>query len=129
MGKLTEAMIDAAPAGVREVQLIDGDGLRLRVLPKGAKTWVVRTNGPAGVKQATLGPYPTLSLTQARVKAAEARQAAGTEDGRGDLHGLARDWVTAGVDLVNGLHAQLDRAPTVDDVLRVLRSMPRAAGD
>ena len=45
---------------------------------------------------------------------------------RADLHTLALAWLTAGVDLVNDLHKQLDRPPTVDDVLRVLKSKPRA---
>lgn len=47
-------------------------GLRLRVLPTGAKTWVLRTLIAGKRREMGLGGYPTVGLSDARTKAREA---------------------------------------------------------
>lgn len=72
---LTDKEVQAAKAGTN---LRDGNGLFLRVTPKGGKSWVFRYTAPAGdaagkAREMGLGPYPALSLADARAAATEAR--------------------------------------------------------
>jgi hypothetical protein len=55
----------------------DGNGLRLRVHPNGARYWLLRYQW--GGKESThgLGKYPEVSLEEARRKAREAKEAQG----------------------------------------------------
>jgi Arm DNA-binding domain len=52
----------------------DGNGLWLAVSPKGARKWVFRFTWQGRVTEAGLGSCPTVSLANAREKAAEARK-------------------------------------------------------
>ena len=122
---LTVAIIRAATATATEYQLTDGEGLRLRVLPSGTKTWAVRIATPAGTRQVTLGEWPTLSLSDAREAAAAARNDAKKDDDRADLHDLTRQALASALQAFNALREQLGRPVEVEDVLRVLRSKPR----
>ena len=122
---LTVAIIRAATATATEYQLIDGEGLRLRVLPSGTKTWAVRIATPAGTRQITLGDWPTMGLPEARAAAATARAAAKKDDDRADLHTDARAALVALLGVFNTLHDRLGRPVEVDDLLRLLRSKPR----
>ena len=66
--KLNEAKCKAARAADSPQKLFDGGGLYLFVSPTGAKSWRVsyRLNGKA--QQKSLGPYPDVSLAEARRK-------------------------------------------------------------
>lgn len=70
------AAISAAEGSRLEVfdQHPQGAGLMLRVTDAGLKTWMVRYRTDDGVQRRfSLGLYPDVSLTDARVRAAEAR--------------------------------------------------------
>jgi hypothetical protein len=129
---LSESVIEAAQPRPREYQLVDANGLRLRVMPNGTKTWAVRVPAAAGIRQVTLGDYPPLSLSGARAAATAEREAAAAQaaatsksDDTRALRELAHGVIGDGLKLVNALHAQLGRPVEVADVLRVLRSKPR----
>jgi Arm DNA-binding domain len=53
--------------------LHDGGGLYLRVSPTGSKSWVFRFQLNGKRRDMGLGPYPDISLAEARRKAAEHR--------------------------------------------------------
>ena len=61
----------------------DGDGLYLRIAPGGSKQWVLRIVVQGKRRDVGLGPYPAISLAQARHKAASYRVA--VMDGRDPL--------------------------------------------
>ena len=44
----------------------DGGGLHLFVTPKGAKVWRLRYKVNGGEQTLVIGPYPTISLADAR---------------------------------------------------------------
>jgi integrase len=52
----------------------DGGGLALRVAPGGSKSWVLRFMLKGTERTMGLGPYPTVTLAEARAKAADARK-------------------------------------------------------
>ena len=56
--------------------LVDGQGLKLRIFPSGAKQWLLNYYRPTNKKRAnfSLGKYPDVSLAVARKKAQEARE-------------------------------------------------------
>ncbi len=61
-------------------------GLGIRVSPKGRKSWnyMYRFNGKA--RRMTLGTYPTLTLANAHVKHAQAKEALERGNDPGALH-------------------------------------------
>ncbi|RKE36391.1 integrase [Paraburkholderia sp. BL23I1N1] len=71
----SELVFRAAKARVRSYLLADGNGLALRVQPNGTKTWLFRYRRPGTGKENfhSLGPYPDITLTDARRSAATAR--------------------------------------------------------
>ena len=70
---LTDARCRAAKPSAKLIKLFDGGGLHLAVLPSGVKVWRIayRLNGKP--KTISLGPYPDVSLAQARTKLADVR--------------------------------------------------------
>lgn len=74
INKLTDAMCRKAAPGEKPRKLSDGHGMYLFISPTGAKIWRVgyRQNGKEGTE--VLGPYPLLSLADARVKRDEFRR-------------------------------------------------------
>ena len=68
INSLTDAKCRGAKALDKPYKLFDGHGLHLYVLPSGAKTWRVAYR--VGGKQQTksFGPYPDVSLADARTK-------------------------------------------------------------
>jgi integrase len=70
-GKLTA--LEVTRAGGPAV-LHDGGGLYLRVSPSGAKSWVFRFQLAGRRRDMGLGPYPDVSLADARSRAAEHRK-------------------------------------------------------
>jgi integrase len=71
--KLTEAVVKHAKPGRVRKTLTDSEvtGLQLRITPKGHKSWSLwlRELPSKKSKTITLGPYPTLSLSMARMMA------------------------------------------------------------
>ena len=65
---LTNTEIKQAKPKDKEYNLVDGDGLSLRVNPKGSKFWLFNYYRPITKKRANIsfGSYPALSLAQAR---------------------------------------------------------------
>ncbi|MFM0492321.1 integrase arm-type DNA-binding domain-containing protein, partial [Paraburkholderia graminis] len=71
----SELVFRAAKAGARSYLLADGNGLALRVQPNGTKTWLFRYRRPSTGRENfhSLGPYPDITLTDARRSATTAR--------------------------------------------------------
>lgn len=74
INKLTDAICKKALPSEKPRKLSDGHGLYLFISPTGAKIWRVgyRQNGKEGTE--VLGPYPLLSLADARIKRDEFRR-------------------------------------------------------
>ncbi len=72
---LTETQIEEAKPRAKEYILVDGDGLRLKVMPSGYKSWLFNYVSPSHRRRTniSLGRYPETSLEQARVKASECK--------------------------------------------------------
>jgi hypothetical protein len=71
---LTATLIqNQKPDPSRRLEVPDGAivGLYLVVQPSGAKSWAVRYRAAGQSRKATLGPYPRLSLKDARETARE----------------------------------------------------------
>lgn len=72
---LSDSQIKRARAQTKLMKLFDGHGLYLEVHPSGGKFWRFRYRKPDG-KETTIGfgPYPEVSLVEARNKRTEARR-------------------------------------------------------
>jgi integrase len=78
--RLTDLTIKGLKAKAKSFEVVDGTtGLRLVVHPSGARSWIARYRRPNSGKTAklTIGRYPDLSLSAARIRVAEARAAVG----------------------------------------------------
>lgn len=75
---LTELQVRRVKPGNKPYSMSDGNGLVLWVSPAGLKAWRVRYRLPDGSRPApaTIGHYPDVSLSQARIKAIEIQRAA-----------------------------------------------------
>ena len=71
LGLLSETQIKAAKPGPKEYLLNDGDNLYLRVRTTG-KAWIYRYMKDGKPIKLGMGPYPEVTLAQARTKAYEA---------------------------------------------------------
>ncbi|GHC98475.1 Arm DNA-binding domain-containing protein [Novosphingobium pokkalii] len=71
---LTQLQIHAAKPKSKPYTLADGQGLALAVQPSGAKLWRFRYRYGAINKTLHIGPWPTISLADAREKCREARK-------------------------------------------------------
>ncbi|WP_226955397.1 Arm DNA-binding domain-containing protein, partial [Mesopusillimonas faecipullorum] len=71
VGLLSETQIKAAKPGPKEYMLNDGDNLYLRVRTTG-KAWIYRYMKDSKPIKLGMGPYPEVTLAQARTKAYEA---------------------------------------------------------
>lgn len=65
---LTDARCKAAKPAEKAQKLFDGGGLHLFVSPSGAKTWRVAYRLAGKPKTQSFGPYPAVSLADARAK-------------------------------------------------------------
>src|SRR3990172_6491594 len=71
MGKLTDVRVrKTAQTGLHN----DGFGLYLKVTDSGARSWIFRFKTGGRARDMGLGPYPEISLAEAREKAADARK-------------------------------------------------------
>ena len=73
---LTNTEVKQAKPKDKEFSLADGNGLALRVKPNGSKLWIFNYYRPHTKKRANLsfGPYPNLTLAEARIKSINARK-------------------------------------------------------
>ncbi|MGZ8163061.1 MAG: integrase arm-type DNA-binding domain-containing protein, partial [Methylobacter sp.] len=73
---LTNTEVKQAKPKQKEFNLVDGDGLALRVKPNGSKLWVFNYFRPYTKIRTSLsfGSYPALSLAEARSKRNAARE-------------------------------------------------------
>ncbi|PPY34064.1 integrase [Cronobacter sakazakii] len=70
---LTVKQIDAAKPADKPYRLADAGGLFLFVPPSGKKVWRLRYRFQGKEKTLVIGPYPEISLTEARAKQSEAK--------------------------------------------------------
>ncbi|ELY5802098.1 tyrosine-type recombinase/integrase [Cronobacter sakazakii] len=70
---LTVKQIDAAKPADKPYRLADAGGLFLFVPPSGKKVWRLRYRFDGKEKTLVIGPYPEISLTEARAKQSEAK--------------------------------------------------------
>ncbi|WP_068826726.1 tyrosine-type recombinase/integrase [Pseudomonas sp. BMS12] len=78
MGKLTSKTVEAlARAGVTG-KTNDGDGLYLQVSKAGASSWIFRYKLDRKSREMGLGPYPAVTLAEARQLAADQRKVLAT---------------------------------------------------
>jgi integrase len=70
---LNDAKCRAAKPGEKAYKLFDGGGLHLYVSPQGAKTWRLAYRLAGTPKTISFGPYPEVSLSQARTKRDEVK--------------------------------------------------------
>ncbi|MDU7197534.1 tyrosine-type recombinase/integrase [Phytobacter diazotrophicus] len=70
---LTVKQIDAAKPAEKSYRLADSGGLFLFVPPTGKKVWRMRYRFEGKEKTLVIGPYPEISLTEARAKQADAK--------------------------------------------------------
>lgn len=72
--KLTDQRCRSARAGDRPRKLFDGEGLFLFVSPTGAKVWRLQYRRAGKQQTMTLGPYPRITLAQARERRESAKR-------------------------------------------------------
>lgn len=70
---LTVKQIDAAKPADKPYRLADAGGLFLFVPPSGKKVWRMRYRFEGREKTLVIGPYPEISLTEARAKQSDAK--------------------------------------------------------
>jgi integrase len=91
-GNLDTRTIEAAKPREASYRLSDGGGLLLLVKPTGAKVWLARLSVAGKRRDMGLGGFPTVTLKEAREKAAAARkQASGGVDPIGAREKVARE--------------------------------------
>ncbi len=73
---LTNTEVKQAKPKDKEYNLVDGNGLALRIKPNGSKLWVYVYSRPYTKKRTSLsfGSYPSLSIADARIKREEAKE-------------------------------------------------------
>ena len=78
---LTDLIIRQAKPGNARYILCDGDGLNIEIMPSGSKIWRLRYAEDGHEHCLSLGPYPAVSLSEARAKRDELK--------KGRVHGIA----------------------------------------
>jgi hypothetical protein len=72
---LTNLQIEKAKPGPKIVKLSDGGGLQLWIMPTGSKLWhLAYRNSEGKQKKLAFGPFPLISLADARQKRDEAKR-------------------------------------------------------
>ena len=109
---LTNAAAKAAGAQMRAYKLHDQGGLHLLIRPTGSKSWQLKYRWRGREKLLTLGQFPEVNVSRARILQAEAKEqlAAGVDPGRkaasaGTLEQLARLWYRANLPGWSEAHA------------------------
>lgn len=73
--KLKATKIRMAKPAAEAYKLSDGDGMFLRISPKGSKSWRPKYRINGNEKQLMLGAFPEVSLKEARERHSGARKA------------------------------------------------------
>ena len=71
---LTDHKCRSAKAEAKPAKLFDGNGLFLHVMPSGVKTWRMAYRLHGKPQTATFGPYPLVTLAEARAKRDDIRK-------------------------------------------------------
>lgn len=72
---LTDTECKQTKATTKDLKLFDGGGLFLLIKPTGSKRWYMKYTRPSGkITVLSFGPYPDVSLSNARAKRDEAKQ-------------------------------------------------------
>ncbi len=73
---LTNTEVQQAKPKEKEFNLVDGDGLALRIKPNGSKLWILNYYRPYTKKRTSLslGTYPAVTLAEARKKRTAAKE-------------------------------------------------------
>lgn len=71
---LSDFTIRSLPPKASRYEVLDGDGLYIRVMSTGSKSWVLRYMVEGKAKRMTLGQYPGVSAAEARDKARDAKK-------------------------------------------------------
>jgi len=73
---LTNTEVQQAKPKEKEFNLVDGNGLALRIKPNGSKLWIFNYYRPYTKKRTSLslGTYPTVTLAEARKKRTKAKE-------------------------------------------------------
>lgn len=73
---LTNTEVQQARPKEKEFNLVDGNGLALRVKPNGSKLWILNYYRPYTKKRTSLslGTYPAISIAEARIKRSSAKE-------------------------------------------------------
>lgn len=110
---ITNAAAKAAGAQARAYKLHDQGGLHLLVRPTGSKSWQMKYRWRGREKLLTLGQFPEVNVSRARILQAEAKEqlAAGADPGgkaaaRDTLEQLARLWYQANLPGWSTAHAE-----------------------
>lgn len=105
---LTDIAIRRAQPGNKARKMFDGGGMYLEVAPSGGKWWRLKYRFGGKEKRISLGVYPDVSLKEARLRRAQARQllareidpsqhrkaqkAAGEQRSANSFEAVAREW-------------------------------------
>ena len=78
---LTNTEVQQAKPKDKEFNLVDGNGLALRVKPNGSKLWIFNYYRPYTKKRTSLslGTYPAVTLAEARKRRSEAKELLATD--------------------------------------------------
>ena len=71
---LSDAKARAAKPKEKEYKLFDGGGLYLLITPSGGKSWYLKYRYEGKEKKVSIGPYPKISVEDARIRKAEAKK-------------------------------------------------------
>ncbi|MFZ2958922.1 MAG: integrase arm-type DNA-binding domain-containing protein [Candidatus Ozemobacteraceae bacterium] len=139
---LTEVQIRSAKPGEKTVYFFDGGGLFLMVEPTGVKSWRMkyRFNGKAHLL--SMGPYPAVSLKEAREKRENAKRllasgvdlsenrkaikTAGTTKNENSFEVIAREYLAKAGASVSPGHIERIRSRFVNDIFPWLGTRPIA---
>ncbi len=74
MGKLTSKKVEALAKAAEPGKTIDGDGLYFQVSKSGGTSWIFRYKLDGRSREMGLGPFPAVTLSEARLLAADQRK-------------------------------------------------------
>ena len=103
MAKLTALKVKSVKPRDKTQRLGDGDGLYFVCRPNGSKAWVLRIREGGKRTDRGLGRYPTVSLSQAREKAAALREQAEQPPAAPSFKAVAELYIQANAPTWRGL--------------------------
>ena len=140
---LTAAAIRYARPSAKTRKMFDGGGLYLELSPRGGRWWRLKYRFGGKEKRISLGVYPEVSLKEARLRRAQARQllareidpsqhrkaqkAAGKQNSTNSFEAVAREWLTKHTPNWASSHAKRVSSQLERDVFPWMGSHPVAA--